>query len=154
MNRSTPTRTLLGCLATISLAIAACGGSDDAEPAAEPAPTADAGESGTDDQSSAETGVGEAGDGEIREQITDAMGEEGEALDDAIASLPAETTWGIVADQIKADDLEIVGADIRLTFESGTADDGLFDCTVAGAFVEEGQTVTMIYPDGEVVCGQ
>jgi hypothetical protein len=153
MYRPTPTRALLGCLAAVSLAVTACGGSDDAEPASDaasaPAPTA-----ADDDTSTGSDGVGEAGDGEIREELTDAMGEQGALVDDAIASLPAETTWGIVADQLEADDLEIVGADIRLTFESGTTDNGLFDCTVANSFVEEGQTVTMVYPDGEVTCGQ
>lgn len=152
MYRPTPTRTMLGCLAALSLAVTACGGSDDAQPASDaaaaPAPTAAVGADTSGD------GVGEAGDGEIREELTDAMGEQGQVVDDAIASLPAETTWGIVADQLEADDLEIVGADIRLTFEFGTTDNGLFDCTVANSFVEEGQTVTMVYPDGEVTCGQ
>ncbi len=153
MYRSTPTRALLACLAAVALAATACGGSDDAQPASEPAPTA-ADDSGTDDSGTDDSGVGEARDGEIRDEITDEMGELGQGVDDAIASLPAETTWGIVADQLEADDLEIAGSDIRLTFESGTSDNALFDCTVANSFVEEGQTVTMVYPDGEVVCGE
>jgi hypothetical protein len=77
---------MLGCLAALSLAVTACGGSDDAEPASAPAPTAAEGADTSGD------GVGEAGDGEIREELTDAMGEQGEVVDDAIASLPAETT--------------------------------------------------------------
>lgn len=158
MNRSTPTRTLLACLTAVTLVAAACGDSDDTQ-TPEPAATSadDAGASSDSDASSqpgSGTGVGEAGDGTIRDELTDAMGEQGQVVDDAIASLPAETTWGIVADQLGADDLEITGSDIGLRFESGTTDDALFDCTVAASFVEEGQTVTMRYPDGDVVCGQ
>lgn len=142
-------RRTLGALVAIGLGLVACGGSDDAEPApaaaTQPPPEAAGGSDG----------VGDAQDGTIRDELTDEMGSLGDVVDDAIASLPAETTWGIVADQLGDDvELEIVGADIRLTFDSGTTDDALFDCTVANSFVEDGQSVTMIYPDGEVTCGQ
>jgi hypothetical protein len=142
-------RRALGALVVVSLGLVACGGSDDAEPApaaaTQPALQAEEGPAGVD----------EAQDGTVRDELTDEMGSLGDVVDDAIASLPAETTWGIVADQLGDNvELEIVGADIRLTFDSGTTDDALFDCTVANSFVEEGQSVTMVYPDGEVTCGQ
>jgi hypothetical protein len=158
VNRSTPTRTLLACLTAVTLVAAACGDSDDAqtpEPAATSADDAGASsDSDTNSDAGSGTGVGEAGDDTIRGELTDAMGEQGQTVDDAIAALPAETTWGIVADQLGADDLEIDGAAIRLSFESRTPDDAIFDCIVAASFVQEGQTVTMSYPDGDVVCDQ
>ncbi len=64
----------------------------------------------------------------------------------------SQPTWGVVADQLKANDLEIVGSEIRLSFEDRTTDDAVFDCAVANAFVQEGLSVTMIDPDGEVAC--
>jgi hypothetical protein len=156
VNRSTSSRTLLVCLAAVTLA-AGCGDSGDTESAAEPAatlPDAAGAPSGSEAAPDSDAVTGEAGDGTVRDELTDAMGEQGQTVDDAIAALPAETTWGIVADQLGADDLEIDGAAIRLSFESRTTDDAIFDCIVAASFVQEGQTVTMSYPDGDVVCDQ
>ncbi len=157
---SIPTKALIGCIAAATLALAACGGSDDsapAQPAPTDAPSSDAG--GSDDAGDADqagdtgdTGSGSVGGGEIIDTLDDAIGG---GLDEALDSLPAETLWGIVADQLGDDvDVEIEGADIRLTLNEGTADDSTMDCVVTSMFIEEGQVVTMVYPDGDVTCGE
>jgi len=158
---SIPTRALIGCLAAATLALAACGGSDDPDPA-QPSPTdapssdsadtdsqADADQAGAGD--SADTGAADAsGGGEIIDQLDEGMGG---GLDEALDSLPGGAVWSIVADQLGDDvELEIDGVDVRFTLNEGSTDDGIMDCLIAGAFAEAGETITMIYPDGDVLC--
>ena len=160
---SIPTRALIGCIAAATLALAACGGSDDPDPA-QPSPTdapssdsadtdsqADADQAGAGD--SADTGAADAsGGGEIIDQLDEGMGG---GLDEALDSLPGGAVWSIVADQLGDDvELEIDGVDVRFTLNEGSTDDGIMDCLIAGAFAEAGETITMIYPDGEVTCGE
>jgi hypothetical protein len=159
---SIPSKALIGCIAAATLALAACGGSDDPEPA-QPSPTdapssdsasepqADADQAGAGD--SADTGAADAsGGGEIIDQLDEGMGG---GLDEALYSLPDGAILGIVADQLGDDvDVEIEGADIRLTLNEGSTDDAIMDCSIAGAFVEGGEIVTVIYPDGDVTCGE
>jgi len=163
---SIPSKALIGCIAAATLALAACGGSDDSEPA-QPAPTdasssdsasepqADADQVGAGD--SADTGAADAsGGGEIIDQLDEGMGG---GLDEALDSLPDGMMWGLVADQLGDDvELEIDGVDVRFTLNEGSSDDassdGIMDCLIAGAFAEAGETITMIYPDGEVSCGE
>jgi len=157
-----PTKALIGCIAAATLALAACGGSDDPAPA-QSAPTdapssdsasepqADADQAGAGD--SADTGAADAsGGGEIIDQLDDGMGG---GLDEALDSLPDGAIWSIVADQLGDDvELEIDGVDVRFTLNEGSTDDGIMDCLIAGAFVEGGEIITMIYPDGDVTCGE
>jgi len=158
---SIPSKALIGCLAAATLALAACGGSDDPDPA-QPSPTdapssdsadtdsqADADQAGAGD--SADTGAADAsGGGEIIDQLDEGMGG---GLDEALDSLPGGAVWSIVADQLGEDvELEIDGLDVRFTLNEGSTDDGIMDCLIAGAFAEAGETITMIYPDGEVLC--
>lgn len=158
---SIPTRALIGCLAAATLALAACGGSDDPDPA-QPSPTdapstdsadtdsqAGADQAGAGD--SADTGAADAsGGGEIIDQLDEGMGG---GLDEALDSLPGGAVWSIVADQLGEDvELEIDGVDVRFTLNEGSTDDGIMDCLIAGAFAEAGETITMIYPDGDVLC--
>ena len=158
---SIPTRALIGCLAAATLALAACGGSDDPDPA-QPSPTdapssdsadtdsqADADQAGAGD--SADTGAADAsGGGEIIDQLDEGMGG---GLDEALDSLPSGAVWSIVADQLGDDvELEIDGVDVRFTLNEGSTDDGIMHCLIAGAFAEAGETITMIYPDGDVLC--
>jgi len=158
---SIPSKALIGCLAAATLALAACGGSDDPDPA-QPSPTdapssdsadtdsqADADQAGAGD--SADTGAADAsGGGEIIDQLDEGMGG---GLDEALDSLPGGAVWSIVADQLGDDvELEIDGVDVRFTLNEGSTDDGIMDCLIAGAFAEAGETITMIYPDGEVLC--
>ena len=151
MIRITSTALLAGVLA-LGL-IAGCG-SDDAEESSPPATQA-----ATDATPNTETGtdgtgeIADDGTGEIADELLDEMGEQGQTVGDAIASLPDETTWGIVADQLGDNvGVEIDGAEILLTFDEGTLDTADFDCLVAASFREEGQIVTMSYPDGDVTC--
>ena len=159
---SIPTKALIGCVAAATLALAACGGSDDSEPA-QPAPTdvpssdsasepqADADQAGAGDSADA-GGADASGGGEIIDQLDEGMGG---GLDEALDSLPDGAIWSIVADQLGADvELEIDGVDVRFTLNEGSTDDGIMDCLIAGAFVEGGEIITMIYPDGEVTCGE
>jgi len=158
---SIPSKALIGCLAAATLALAACGGSDDPDPA-QPSPTdapssdsadtdsqADADQAGAGD--SADTGAADAsGGGEIIDQLDEGMGG---GLDEALDSLPGGAVWSIVADQLGDDvELEIDGVDVRFTLNEGSTDDGIMDCLIAGAFAEAGETITMIYPDGDVLC--
>ena len=160
---SIPTRALIGCIAAATLALAACGGSDDPDPA-QPSPTdapssdsadtdsqADADQAGAGD--SADTGAADAsGGGEIIDQLDEGMGG---GLDEALDSLPGGAVWSIVADQLGDDvELEIDGVDVRFTLNEGSTDDGIMDCLIAGAFAEAGETITMIYPDGDVNCSE
>ncbi len=157
MNRMTrPSRTFAtaatGLVAVMALA-AGCGGGDDDSASTPNAGTVAAGSVAGTEPPGEQTPGG--GTGEILDELTDAMGESGDVVSDAIDALPTESLWGIVADQLGDDvGVEIDGVDIQLVFQDGSVDDALFDCTVANSFVEEGQTVTMVYPDGNVTCGQ
>jgi len=141
------------------LALAACGGSDDPEPA-QPSPTDAPSSDGADAQTDADADAGGSGDagaatsdgGEVVDQLDDAMGG---GLDEALDAMPTEGLWGIVADQLGDDvEVEIAGADIRLTLNEGSTDDAIGHCLISGSFVEEGQVVTLVYPDGEVNCDE
>jgi len=160
---SIPTKALIGCIAAATLALASCGGSDDSEPA-QPAPTDAPSSDGSDSASepqaeadqagagdSADTGAANAsGGGEIIDQLDEGMGG---GLDEALDSLPGGAVWSIVADQLGDDvELEINGVDVRFTLNEGSTDDGIMDCLIAGAFAEAGEIITMIYPDGDVLC--
>jgi hypothetical protein len=145
------TRTTLAALAACSLALAACGGNDDAaesppETVAAPAVPAAEGSDGMPDIQVA------PGDDPV-DAITDAMGEDGEAIDDALAAIPAESRFDVVASQLDPKPtVEVDGSDIRLVFDGSSIDNATFDCIVAGSFVEPGETLTLVYPDGEQEC--
>ncbi|HSL60129.1 MAG TPA: hypothetical protein VK866_19940 [Acidimicrobiales bacterium] len=48
---------------------------------------------------------------------------------------------------------EVDGTTLRLEFADGDPElDSIFDCMVAGAFMEEGETLIVAYPGGEVTC--
>lgn len=85
-----------------------------------------AGAGGSDD-----AGAATSDGGEIIDQLDDGMGG---GVDDV--------------------DVDVEGANIRLTLNEGSTDDGIMDCLIAGALVEEGRVVTMIYPDGDVACDE
>lgn len=144
-------------LATV-ITLAACGG-DDAGPAGVAAETGTDDTGGNDEpepnpaDQTEPVHVVAGEDSTVLDVLTDAMGEDGDAVRDAIAAVPSETVFEIVADQLDPrPQVEIDGTDIRLVFDGGTVDDATFDCIVAGSFVEAGQTLTVVYPDGEQVC--
>ena len=155
-----PTKALIGCIAAATLALAACGGSDDPAPT-QPAPTdAPSSDSASEPQADADAvadgsddaGAATSDGGEIIDQLDEGMGG---GLDEALDSLPGGAIWSIVADQLGDDvELEIDGVDVRFTLNEGSTDDGIMDCLIAGAFVEGGEIITMIYPDGDVTCGE
>lgn len=89
----------------------------------------------------------------MRDSITDAMGEDGQTLDDAIGTLSPETRFDIVAGQLDPEPkVEINGSDIRLVFDGGSIEQAFMDCIIAGVVLEEGETLTLVFPDGEEAC--
>ena len=143
-------RALLAGVAALSLALAACGGSDDAEPADEPA-EADA---ATTEVDAAPTEGADADTGSGADAQTDATGDDGQTLGDAMDSMTPEVRMGVVADVLGENvGLDIDGTDIRLTLNEGTVDfDAVTDCIGALSLAVEGETITLIYPDGEYTC--
>jgi len=137
-------------VAALSLALAACGGSDDAEPADEPA-EADA---ATTEVDAAPTEGADADTGSGADAQTDATGDDGQTLGDAMDSMTPEVRMGVVADVLGENvGLDIDGTDIRLTLNEGTVDfDAVTDCIGALSLAVEGETITLIYPDGEYTC--
>jgi hypothetical protein len=152
------TRTPRSFIAVLALGLAlggaACGSDDDdsATAPAEDGAAADAGtEAGAGDAADAEASEGEAGgSGDLPEAI---LGEEDAAdLDAAFDAVGYETIMETVGDQLGASSVEVDGDDARIVLDDKTLDDAMMDCIVAGSFVDEGQTVTMVYPDGEELC--
>jgi hypothetical protein len=143
-----PTRTALAALAACSLALTACGGDDeDTTP-----PDTPSSEAATDAPTDAPAIEFEPGDNVV-DAVTDAMGEDGQALDDALAAMSPEARFGPVASQLDPEPtVEVDGSDIRLVFDGSSVGNATFDCIVGGAFLEPGETLTMVYPDGEQEC--
>lgn len=149
-------------------ALAACGGGDDTAAdtdtdaaAAEPA-AGGSNDSGSNDSASSDSVSNEEptdvtieiGDGDtVRDVLTDAMGEQGADVNAAISALSPESRFSAVAGQLEPEPrVEVDGTDIRLVFDGGSVSNATFDCLVGGAFVEPGETLTMVYPDGEQAC--
>ena len=66
-----------------------------------------------------------------------------------------ETIVELAAEQLspQPSDVVVEGNDATLTFAEGSADaDSWLPCSVLKAFLEDGQTVTVVYPDGEALC--
>lgn len=156
--------TLRTTAALAALAVlAACGGGDDTDTdtdAAEPAAGGSNDSVSNDSVSNEEpTDVTiEIGDGDgdgdtVRDVLTDAMGEQGADVNAAISALSPESRFSAVAGQLEPEPrVEVDGTDIRLVFDGGSVSNAMFDCLVGGAFVEPGETLTMVYPDGEQAC--
>jgi hypothetical protein len=156
----TPWCTGLIIAAAASLLVA-CGGDDEATDTgsadAEPAAAVD-GQSepavGTAPGGGTPLGGGTDGDGStVRDVLTDAMGADGASVDAAISSLSTETRFEVVVDRLDPrPTLEIDGSAIRFVFDSGSTQDAILVCMIGGSFVEPGETLTLVYPDGEQVC--
>lgn len=152
--------TLRTTAALAALAVlAACGGGDDndtdtdaAEPAAGGSNDSVSNDSGSNEEPTDVTI--EIGDGDtVRDVLTDAMGEQGADVNAAISALSPESRFSAVAGQLEPEPrVEVDGTDIRLVFDGGSVSNAMFDCLVGGAFVEPGETLTMVYPDGEQAC--
>ncbi|MFP5488639.1 MAG: hypothetical protein ACLGHQ_10080 [Acidimicrobiia bacterium] len=158
LHRSTlHTAAALAVVATL----AACGGADTADDTDTGDTGTDTGNSETGDEAVAEgssddaTGATiEIAEGDtVRDVLTGVMGDEGADLDAAISAIPPETRFTAVASQLEPEpDVEVNGTDIRLVFDGGSVSDATFACLVGGGFVEPGETLTMVYPDGEQAC--
>lgn len=112
-------------------------------------PTDAAATEGSTDAVDIEVGEGDT----VRDVLTDAMGEQGADLDAAISAIPAQSRFEAVASQLEPEPtVEIDGGDVRLVFDGGSVSNATFDCIVAGSFVEPGETLTVVYPDGEQSC--
>lgn len=144
----------ISIIAVAALTLASCGGDDDAQPSPQVGVANDATSADTTgNDTTSDDATGQLVEGGVVDVLADAMGEDGEAVRDALAAVPSETMFAIVADQLDPrPTVEIAGNDIRLVFDGGTVDNATFDCIVAGSFLEQGQTLTVIYPDGRQVC--
>lgn len=151
-------------LLTVGAALlVACGGDDETDRSDQTVDdqtvdgqTADTSASATMTSDAAADGAAEieVGEGDtVRDVLTDAMGEQGADLDAAISAIPAQSRFEAVAGQLDPEpSVEIDGGDIRLVFDGGTVADATFACIVGGSFVEPGETLTLVYPDGEQAC--
>ena len=141
----------VGLVTVAALSIAACGGSDADDSDSTPTPTAesdssDAGSDATpigDGSEEAPIGVDENGDIEFSEDF-----------DEALDAVGCESIINIAAEQLDpSPEVSFDGNDATLTFSEGSVDSNAWlPCGVMGAFVEEGQTVTVVYPDGQQLC--
>jgi len=155
-------------LLTVGAALlVACGGDDETDRSADDQAadtsssatmTSDAAPDAASDPAPDAAGDGaaeiEVGEGDtVRDVLTDAMGDQGADLDAAISAIPAQSRFEAVAGQLDPEpSVEIDGGDIRLVFDGGTVADATFACIVGGSFVEPGETLTVVYPDGEQAC--
>ncbi|MGB0112274.1 MAG: hypothetical protein WBP59_03555 [Ilumatobacteraceae bacterium] len=140
MTRGTSLRTALLIVTASVLGLVGCGGGDEqsATPT-EPSSGETTGNAVTSDGTPIVTALGD---------IVDAAG-----AGDVLASTSATTRFSVVADQLDpVPSVEVDGVHIRFVFDSGSVEDVIFNCMVAGAFLEDGEVLTMVHPDGEVDC--
>ncbi len=155
----------LAIAALAALTLTACGGSDDATtdtPAADDATTDDASpaadapdedaspvddppsiDGASSDSGEAPIGVDENGDIDFSDDV-----------DSALDAVGFEGIVGIAADQLDPKPtVEVDGDNATLTFSEGSLESNAWlPCGVMSALISEGQTVTVVYPDGEQVC--
>lgn len=140
-------RSIVATVAAAAL-LGACGGSDD-EPATPAAPAEESTDEATtenplgDGTDNAPIGVDEEGNIDFSDEI-----------DDAIDVAGFETVAKTIAGQLDPEpDVTIDGNDARFTFSEGTVDSNAWlPCSVANALLTDGQTLTVVYPDGEQLC--
>jgi hypothetical protein len=136
-----------------TLSITACGGSDGDESGSAPTPTATA-DSGSSDAGSNATPTGDGG-----EESPIGVDENGDIgfsddVDQALDGVGFESIITIAAEQLDpSPEVSFDGNDATLTFSEGSVDSNAWlPCGVMAAFVEAGQTVTVVYPDGRQLC--
>jgi hypothetical protein len=143
-------------LAAPLLVLAACGGSDgDASPQAEPSS-----ESSSESSSGSADAAGDADAGATASggEAPIEVGEDGsiefsDEVDEVLSSVGLDTMMGIVADQLDpSPEVSIDGDAVRFTFSEGSVDSAWLPCSVAQTFLSEGQTLTVVYPDGDTMC--
>ncbi|MEP1124822.1 MAG: hypothetical protein ABJH68_13130 [Ilumatobacter sp.] len=143
----------LAVAALAALALTACGGSDDSStdtPAVDGATQDDASveDDASVDEASSDSGeppigVDESGDIDFSDDV-----------DSALDAVGFEGIVGIAADQLDPKPaVEVDGDNATLTFSEGSVEaDAWLPCSVMSALISDGQTVTVVYPDGEQVC--
>ncbi len=133
--RSTALRTAAAAFALLFLA--ACGDADDSTTVVTPAGDVDV-DPGDVDQ----------------EELQDAFGEDGEIdLDKAIGALSIESKLTALEAGLEIDDHEIIDDKTLKIYVDGSAEDDFsFECSVAGAIIDDDETLIVAYPDGEITC--
>lgn len=140
-----PSRLVAPFLA-LALLFAACGDDDDTSSADVSADVdaevdADVDGDGFDSKS-------DAGD-----SIIGAVDEDG-TLSDALDSLSIDTRLGAGLSGLGAEgEIEVQSEnEATVTFEDRSVDEALTDCIILGSIIEEDETVTLVYDDGEETC--
>ena len=159
--------TLLLPLVPLALVLAACGGDDasstpgaatgsagastgPSEPAAESAELTDTAEV-EDAATPADSSAPQIGNGlqVLEGEVTD---EEMAGALDALEALGIETRVGIIADALDAT-YEITSDSTASIFVDGDANiDGIMACFTVGFLSSPGDVLTVVYPNGDVVC--
>ncbi len=129
----------------LAFSLAACGGSETATTETETTVATDApATAGGTDEGESPIAVGEDGEVELSDDV-----------EAAVDSVGFEGIVELAAEQLspQPSDVVVEGNDATLTFAEGSADaDSWLPCSVLKAFLEDGQTVTVVYPDGEALC--
>lgn len=143
---------LAATVATAAITLTACGSDESSATSSAPADPVSTGAATATEAASA-TGATDVDGSTVREVITDSMGADGDAVDEVLGSMSAESRFSIVVEQIDpVPALEIDGTTIRFVFDSGTVQDAVVQCMVGGTFLEPGESLTIVYPDGETTC--
>lgn len=131
------TSLLTAAAASALLLLAACGDDDDTTTVDTPA------------------GQVEIDSGDVdQDELQDAFGEDGEVdLDKAIGALSIESKLTALEAGLDINDHEIVDDKTLKIFVDGSAESGYsFECSVAGAIIDDDETLIVAYPDGEITC--
>jgi hypothetical protein len=148
-------RGILSFVVASALLVSACGGSDapsgDESPPSASDPvegSADAvqdEDSATDGADSAEAPVIVGDDGSI---------DFSDDVDGALDALGLEQTINILADQLDPrPEVSIDGNAVTFTFSEGAVEsDAWLPCASGSAFLGDGDTLTVVYPDGQQEC--
>lgn len=146
-----PSRRLLAALFALVMvfAVAACSDDDSSDGGSSADPT-DAAAGDTDPEST------DTGDDDVDPDETEFDLNEITGGDDRPFDIDRETLARSLAPATKADRWEIDGDTIRLIYDSGSASavTSTINCTAANTLKSDEDQVVLVYPDGEVDCGE
>ena len=140
---STVTRSVLAALAlTLTVPLAACGGSDGGDDAS-------GGDATTVEPNDAGGAEDAGGSAAAEEMINDLASGEG----DDTMGLELETRVTAMEAALDFVDHSIDGSTLTLVFDEGTVEnDGAVACIGAGAVMGDDETLVLEYPDGTTTC--
>jgi len=140
---STVTRSVLAALAlTLTVPLAACGGSDGGDDAS-------GGDATTVEPNDAGGAEDAGGSAAAEEMINDLASGEG----DDTMGLELETRVTAMEAALDFVDYSIDGSTLTLVFDEGTVEnDGAVACIGAGAVMGDDETLVLEYPDGTTTC--